>query len=253
MKRSLWMPCPSLKLAEHDRLADPFAGGSRASQRSLSDYFTQQHRLFEDTELAALLEPRRIQAPPGYHSTKCVSAGLFVLLGNRVLRGGSRTALHPHGNRRPRRCLPVDSVSCPDLLHRRGVCPGRGGDRSAPRLHPRRSALADARDGGGVPGAVHAGIPGAGRVLRLRRQLRCRGLLGARTAGVPDHHRSEVQGRLAVLLLAGRRTWRASSRPTFGRTAWTRRSRTTPTPTTPTSRTRQASPRTRKSPTGCRR
>ena len=77
---------PALNLAERDRLADPFAGGSRASRQSLSDYFTQQHRMFEDTELAALLEPRRIQAPPGYHSTNCVSAGLFVLLGSRVVR-----------------------------------------------------------------------------------------------------------------------------------------------------------------------
>jgi hypothetical protein len=77
---------PAPNLAEQDRLADPFAGGSKASERSLSDYFAQQHRLFDDTELAALLEPRGIQAPPGYHSTKCVSAGLFVLLGNRVLQ-----------------------------------------------------------------------------------------------------------------------------------------------------------------------
>ena len=77
---------PALNLAEQDRLADKYAGGSKASQRSLSDYFARQHGLFADTELAALLEPRRIQAPPGYHSTKCVSAGLFVLLGSRVVR-----------------------------------------------------------------------------------------------------------------------------------------------------------------------
>ena len=77
---------PRLKLAEQDRLADPFAGCSRASRHSLSDYFADQHRMFEDTDLAALLEPRRIQAPPGYHSTNCVSAGLFVLLGSRVVR-----------------------------------------------------------------------------------------------------------------------------------------------------------------------
>ncbi len=42
--------------------------------------------MFEGTGLAALLEPRRIQAPPGYHLTKCVSAGLLPLLGNRVLK-----------------------------------------------------------------------------------------------------------------------------------------------------------------------
>jgi len=77
---------PAPNLAEQDRLADPCTGGSKASQRSLSDYFIQQHRLFEDTELAALLEPRWIQAPPGYHSVKCVSTGLYVLLANRVLQ-----------------------------------------------------------------------------------------------------------------------------------------------------------------------
>ena len=77
---------PQLKLVERDGLADPFAGSSRASQQSLSNYFTQQHRIFEDTALAALLEPRRILTPPGYHSPKCVSAGLFVLLGSRGVR-----------------------------------------------------------------------------------------------------------------------------------------------------------------------
>ena len=80
---------PHLKLVERDRLADPFAGGSRASQQSISDYFTQQHRMFEDTALAALLEPRRILTPPGYHSPKCVSAGIFTLLGNRVLKAAA--------------------------------------------------------------------------------------------------------------------------------------------------------------------
>jgi hypothetical protein len=69
-----------------DRLAVPIAGGSAAPWHSLCEYFTQQHRLFSDTELAALLEPRRVQPPPGYHSAKCVSAGLFALLGNRVLQ-----------------------------------------------------------------------------------------------------------------------------------------------------------------------
>ncbi len=67
-------------------LADPCPARSAAPWRSLSDYFAQEHRLFADTELAAPLEPRRIQAPPGYHSINCVSAGLFVLLGNRVLQ-----------------------------------------------------------------------------------------------------------------------------------------------------------------------
>ncbi len=62
------------------------ATGSDVPWRCLSDYFAQHHRMFEETELAALLEPRRILAPPGYHSTKCVSAGLFALLRNRALR-----------------------------------------------------------------------------------------------------------------------------------------------------------------------
>ena len=40
---------PHPKLVEEDRLADPFAGGSKASQRSLSDYFAWQHGLFADS------------------------------------------------------------------------------------------------------------------------------------------------------------------------------------------------------------
>ena len=63
---------------------------SNAPQPSLSEYFSQLHRMFEDTELAALLEPRRILAPTGYHSVKCVSAGMFTLLGNRVLKEANR-------------------------------------------------------------------------------------------------------------------------------------------------------------------
>src|SRR6185295_9302633 len=59
---------------QHDRLAAPCAGASTAPWRSLSDYFAPQYRMFEATELAALLEPRRIQTPPGYHPTKCVGA-----------------------------------------------------------------------------------------------------------------------------------------------------------------------------------
>ena len=75
-----------LKQSQDDRLADPFAGVSSSRWRTLTDYFVEQHLMFQDTELAALLEPRRIQSPPGYHPTKCVSAGLFVLLGSRVMR-----------------------------------------------------------------------------------------------------------------------------------------------------------------------
>ena len=71
---------------QQDRLADPWAGASAKPWRSLSEYFAEQHRVFADTQLAALLEPRRILAPPGYHSIKCVSAGMFTLLGNRVFK-----------------------------------------------------------------------------------------------------------------------------------------------------------------------
>lgn len=74
---------------QHDRFADPCAGASALPWRSLSEYFAEQHRMFEDTQLAALLEPRRILAPPGYHSTKCVSAGMFTLLANRILKEGA--------------------------------------------------------------------------------------------------------------------------------------------------------------------
>lgn len=72
-----------------DRLFDPCSGEGASPRHTVSDYFAQQHRLFRDTELAALLEPRRIQSPPGYHSVKCVSAGLFTLLGNRVLKAAA--------------------------------------------------------------------------------------------------------------------------------------------------------------------
>jgi hypothetical protein len=74
---------------QQDRLADPCAGASAAPWRSLSEYFAEQHRMFEDTQLAALLEPRRILAPPSYHSTKCVSAGMLTLLANRILKEGA--------------------------------------------------------------------------------------------------------------------------------------------------------------------
>ena len=77
---------PMPESVEHARLAGHPTNRARTPWGSLSAYFTQQHRLFEDTELAALLEPRRVQAPPGYHSTKCVSAGLFALLENRILK-----------------------------------------------------------------------------------------------------------------------------------------------------------------------
>ncbi len=46
----------------------------------LSDHLAAHHSLLENTFLEPLLEPRRIQAPPGYHSTHCVSTGLFLLI-----------------------------------------------------------------------------------------------------------------------------------------------------------------------------
>jgi len=75
-----------LESVEPSRLADQSAGQSNTRWRCLSDYFIEQHRMLEDTGLAALLEPRRVLAPPGYHTTKSVSAGLFTLLGNRALK-----------------------------------------------------------------------------------------------------------------------------------------------------------------------
>jgi hypothetical protein len=52
----------------------------------LSQFLSAQYHLVEGTPLAPILEPRRTLAPPGYHSTKCVSAGLFLLLGESRLK-----------------------------------------------------------------------------------------------------------------------------------------------------------------------
>jgi hypothetical protein len=49
--------------------------------RGVSDCLAAHHDLILGTPLEPILEPRRVQAPPGYHSTKCVPAGLFLLLG----------------------------------------------------------------------------------------------------------------------------------------------------------------------------
>ena len=46
-----------------------------------SDYLRAHYDLIRGTPLEPILEPRRVQAPPGYHSTKGVAAGLFLLLG----------------------------------------------------------------------------------------------------------------------------------------------------------------------------
>src|SRR5512144_2793056 len=55
--------------------------------RGVSDYLAAHHDLIRGTPLEPILEPRRIQAPPGYHSTKSVPAGLFLLLGQGRLKG----------------------------------------------------------------------------------------------------------------------------------------------------------------------
>ena len=52
----------------------------------LSQVLSAHHDLLDGTALAPILEPRRILAPAGYHSTKCVSAGLFLLLGESRLK-----------------------------------------------------------------------------------------------------------------------------------------------------------------------
>ncbi len=46
----------------------------------LSEVLAAQHSALLSTPLEPILEPRRIEAPPGYHSTKCVSTGLFLLI-----------------------------------------------------------------------------------------------------------------------------------------------------------------------------
>lgn len=46
----------------------------------VSEFLANQNDLLRGTELEPILEPRRIQAPSGYHSPKCVAAGMFLLL-----------------------------------------------------------------------------------------------------------------------------------------------------------------------------
>lgn len=46
-----------------------------------NDCLAAHAALLRGTPLEPILEPRRFQARAGYHSTKCVSAGLFLLLG----------------------------------------------------------------------------------------------------------------------------------------------------------------------------
>jgi hypothetical protein len=54
--------------------------------REMSDYLAAHHPLILGTPLEPVLEPRRVQAPPGYHSTRCVAAGLFLLLSQRRIK-----------------------------------------------------------------------------------------------------------------------------------------------------------------------
>ncbi|MHB8524111.1 MAG: hypothetical protein ACYDH9_25600 [Limisphaerales bacterium] len=46
----------------------------------VSAYLAAHHDCIRRTVLEPILEPRRILAPPGYHSTKGIAAGLFLLL-----------------------------------------------------------------------------------------------------------------------------------------------------------------------------
>jgi len=46
-----------------------------------NDCLAAHHDFIRGTAREPVLEPRRFQAPPGYHSTKCVASGLFLLLG----------------------------------------------------------------------------------------------------------------------------------------------------------------------------
>ena len=63
-------------------------------------------------------------------------------------------------------------------------CPRRGSYRPAARLHSGRFALADARDGGGFFGPLHAGIPGSGFWLRETCQGKCADLAAWRRLGL---------------------------------------------------------------------
>ncbi len=52
----------------------------------VADCLAAHHDLIRGSPLDPILEPRRVLAPPGYHSAKRVSAGLFLLLGQGRLK-----------------------------------------------------------------------------------------------------------------------------------------------------------------------
>lgn len=62
---------------------------------SLNEHLVRHHEYLHGSPLEAVLEPRRVQAPAGYHSPKCVSTGLFLLLGNSRLKDRVGEALLP--------------------------------------------------------------------------------------------------------------------------------------------------------------
>lgn len=53
---------------------------------TLNAYLSQHDGLREASSWGAVLEPRRVQSPAGFHSVKCVASGLFLLLANSRLR-----------------------------------------------------------------------------------------------------------------------------------------------------------------------
>ena len=76
-RRKVAISSPMISLSEH---------GTIETATGLSEVLSSHHHLIEGTPLAPILEPRRILAPGGYHSAKCVSAGMFLLLGESRLK-----------------------------------------------------------------------------------------------------------------------------------------------------------------------
>src|ERR1035437_3048484 len=61
--------------------------GAIETWHSYGEFVAEQHDLVHKRGLIPQLEPRRIQAPPGYHTTISVAAGLFTILQDTLLRG----------------------------------------------------------------------------------------------------------------------------------------------------------------------
>ena len=233
-------------------MKNAFASDAKTSWGSLSAYFAQQHRLFEDTELAALLEPRRVQAPPGYHSTKCVSAGLFALLENRILKAAvglphvpAEIAAHVVAYQVIRHRVPiyfideefVRAVAATDLPH----------DFTLADLHWPMPAMV-------------VGFPTRFMQEYLGRDV-C--YVYAADCDAGDYSVPALAGCPTITVPKPKVAWQfycwqdgnleSFVSSYFRQDRWTRRSRITATPTTPASRTRQALRPTRTSPTGFRR